>query len=109
MKLSQVFGISPELAARLGDAQVCTVQDLANVADLKQLSERSLVSTDLLEQCQAKARTRIAADRRSRKPIKVLVVVTAILIAVIAAWSYRVYVINQRASRLSITSISETI
>jgi len=89
MRLSRVFGISPEFAARLDDAHVRTLRDLANAADLQELSERSQVSLDLLEEWQATARIKVAVARRRRKAIAVLVAVTAILLATIAVWSYK--------------------
>src|SRR5277367_6442777 len=89
MKLSHVFGISPEFAARLADAHVHTLQDLANTADLKVLSARSQVSVELLEHWRIAARSKVVVVRRRRKAVAVLVAVTVILIGTIAAWSYK--------------------
>jgi len=94
MRLSRVFGISPEFAARLDDAHVRTLRDLANAADLQELSERSQVSLDLLEEWQATARIKVAVARRRRKAIAVLVAagrgiaaVAIALVGIVAAWA----------------------
>ena len=89
MRLSQVFGISPEFAAQLEEAKVRTLRDLAVAGDLTVLSARSQVPLDLLEQWQADATLKVAGARRRRRALSGLVVVTALLLAAIAVWSYR--------------------
>src|SRR6266568_648650 len=91
MRLSRVFGISPEYAAQLERANVRTLQDLANITNLAGFSVQSHAPLDLLEQWRASAEVQVAATRRRRKAISVLGVVTAVLLGTIAVWSSRLY------------------
>jgi len=49
MRLSQVFGISPEYAAQLEQANVRTLRHLAATRDLAALSTRTHAPLELLE------------------------------------------------------------
>ena len=89
MKLSQQFGVDPELAEQLEQAHVHTLEDLANVADLRELSARSQAPLELLERWQPAAKLKVVALRRRRGAVKLLVAFTAVLLAAIAVWSYK--------------------
>jgi tetratricopeptide (TPR) repeat protein len=89
MRLSRLLDISSEDAAQLEQSNVRTPLDLANTRDLTELSMRSRVPLNLLEQWQASAQVKLAAARRQRKAIALLVAVAAILLATMRVWVHR--------------------
>ena len=89
MRLSRIFGVSPEHAAQLEDANVRTLRDLANATDLAQLSARSHAPLDLLERWHALAQAKVAARRRRHRAAAVFAAVTAVLLSAIAVWSHK--------------------
>lgn len=86
-KLVEMFGIVPGLASQLEQAGVRTVADLA-VAELPQLSEKSGVPVETLEQWQARSRAELSRGRRWRRGFATILVAVAGLFVVLGGWLY---------------------
>lgn len=89
MKLSHVFGINPEDAARLEGADIHTLEQLANCHSLSTLSARSGISVDRLKELSASAEIKLESSLHRQQILRYIGAVATIFLVLIVAWSHR--------------------
>jgi TPR repeat protein len=88
-KLSQMFGINPELAVQLEQAGIRTILDFAHISNLTDLSTRINTSVDILSQWQQLAKTEVTRAIYRRNVAMALAFLVASVLVLIGLWSYR--------------------
>ncbi len=88
-RLSQLFGIGPEFAARLERIGIRTTIDLAKANNLEQVSARSEVPLTVLREWHQMAQLEVRTSRYRRKVVASLATVTGVFLLFLASWSFQ--------------------
>lgn len=106
MKLSYVYGFDPDIATTLKRVEVHTVKDLAQVQDIRDLSERSQIPFEALLSWQELARRKTTGTVRSRSIIAFSIVLSLSSCIALAAWSYRFSEAARAYNRANATNLT---
>jgi tetratricopeptide (TPR) repeat protein len=96
--LDHLFGVSVNNAARLEEAEVHSVADLAAVQDLDNLSTRTGISVDLIREWHRTAQVEVHAARFRRR-----IGITLSAVIAVVAISIAYHVVRQRHSATTLT------
>jgi hypothetical protein len=73
-RLIDIFGVAPEIASKLEEADIRTARDLVVLSDLSQLSEKTGILVDELAPLQSRAAQEVNKSRRRRRHLAIVLV-----------------------------------